>query len=73
MKKPFENKNAHIRSKGPRPNTKRTIFAVRGVVFVSPVELMILEFSFLLDFLEDINENKLKNYSRNYKFVEKRY
>ena len=33
LKKPLENKNKHIRIKGPRPNTKRTIFAVLGVVF----------------------------------------
>ncbi len=34
LKNPFENKNKHIRIKGPTPNTKRTIFAVLGDVFV---------------------------------------
>ncbi len=33
LKNPFENKNKHIRIKGPIPKTKRTIFAVAGVVF----------------------------------------
>ena len=35
LKNPFELKNKHIRIKGPTPNTKRTIFAVLGVVFFS--------------------------------------
>ena len=51
LKNPFENKNKHIRIKGPTPNTKRTIFAVLGVVFLSTVGSMILEVTFLLDFL----------------------
>ena len=49
-KNPFENKNKHIRSKGPTPNTKRTIFAVLGFVFSSPFGLMILEVTLLFDF-----------------------
>ena len=51
MKNPFKNKNQHIKSKGPTPNTKRTIFAVLGVVFFSPTGSMSLEVDFLLDFL----------------------
>ena len=36
LKNPFENKNKHIKNKGPIPNTKRTIFAVLGdVLFFS--------------------------------------
>tara|TARA_B100000700_G_scaffold301660_1_gene371127 strand:- start:1234 stop:1527 length:294 start_codon:yes stop_codon:yes gene_type:complete len=59
LKKPFENKNKHIRSNGPTPNTKRTIFAVLGVVFFSPVISMILEFTLLLFFLRDITKTRL--------------
>ena len=59
MKNPFENKNKHIRSKGPTPNTKRTIFAVLGVVFFSKLGSMILEDTFLLDFLLGITKIRL--------------
>tara|TARA_Y100001968_G_C19185988_1_gene632780 strand:+ start:292 stop:564 length:273 start_codon:yes stop_codon:yes gene_type:complete len=58
LKNPFENKNQHISSKGPTPNTKRTIFAVLGVDFLSLVVSIILEVDFLLDFLLGIlNQN----------------
>ncbi len=59
MKNPFENKKKHIRIKGPTPNTKRTIFAVLGVVFFSKLGSMILEDTFLLDFLLGITKIKL--------------
>ncbi len=36
LKNPFENRNAIIRTKGPTPNTKSTIFAFLGVVTLSP-------------------------------------
>tara|TARA_Y100001968_G_scaffold184455_1_gene168977 strand:+ start:1212 stop:1391 length:180 start_codon:yes stop_codon:yes gene_type:complete len=42
LKNPFENKNKHIRSKGPIPNTKRTVFAVLGVVLGSIVSSVVL-------------------------------
>ena len=42
LKKPFENKNKHIRIKGPTPNTKRTVFAVLGVVLGSLVSSVVL-------------------------------
>ena len=54
VKNPFENKNKHIMIKGPIPNTKRTIFAVLGVVFLSPFASFIGEVSFFLNFLLDI-------------------
>ena len=60
LKKPFENKNKHIRSKGPTPNTKRTIFAVLGVVFFSTLGSIILVVTFLLDFLLGIPVKRLK-------------
>ena len=50
LKKPFENKNKHIRSKGPTPNTNKTIFAVLGVVFFSSFSWIILELNFFFDF-----------------------
>ena len=50
LKNPFENKNKHIKIKGPTPNKKRTIFAVLGVVFSSSFAELILEENFLLDF-----------------------
>ena len=68
LKNPFENKNKHIRIKGPTPNTKRTIFAVLGVVFSSTVESMILEVTFLLDFLLGISKNRLKKYNSSNNF-----
>ena len=46
MKNPFENKNIHIRIKGPTPNTKSTIFAVLGVVFFSSFASINLEVNF---------------------------
>ena len=42
LKKPLENKNKHIRIKGPTPKTKRTIFAVLGVVLVSSIDSIFL-------------------------------
>ena len=59
MKKPFENKNKDIRSKGPTPNTKRTIFAVLGVELDSPVDSIILLLDFLFDFLLDMLKKEL--------------
>ena len=62
VKKPFENKNKHIRSKGPTPKTKRTIFAVLGVVLFSPIKSLLEELTLCLDFLLGIHEQDLKNY-----------
>tara|TARA_B100001250_G_scaffold225544_1_gene193450 strand:+ start:82 stop:288 length:207 start_codon:yes stop_codon:yes gene_type:complete len=59
VKNPFENKNKHIRSNGPTPNTKRTIFAVLGVAFFSTFGSMILEDTLLLDFFLGINKIRL--------------
>jgi len=73
LKNPFENKNPHIRSKGPTPKTKRTIFAVLGVVFFSSFGLLKLDRNFFLDFLLDIPKNRLKNYHINYNLREKNY
>tara|TARA_B100000579_G_C22810786_1_gene845133 strand:+ start:852 stop:1076 length:225 start_codon:yes stop_codon:yes gene_type:complete len=56
LKKPFKNKNRHIRSKGPTPNTKRTIFAVLGVVFFSPEASELFVFIFFFDFLLGIHK-----------------
>ena len=50
LKNPFENRNKHIRIKGPTPNTKRTIFAVLGVVLFSWSASKSLEVNFFLDF-----------------------
>ena len=66
VKKPFENKNTHIRSKGPIPNTKRTIFAVLGFVSFSSVVSTILEVTFFLDFLLGMSNKRLKKYNSNY-------
>ena len=44
----------------PTPKAKRTIFAVLGFVEFSKVGLLILEVNFLLIFLLDITQNKLK-------------
>ena len=60
MKNPFEDKNKHIRSKGPTPNTKRTIFAVLGVVFFSSFAPVILEVDFFLNFLLGISKIDLE-------------
>ena len=56
MKNPFENKNKLIRIKGPTPNTKRTIFAVLGVVFVSSFAGIVFAVNFFLDFCLGIFE-----------------
>jgi len=66
LKNPFENKNNPIRIKGPTPKTKRTIFAVLGVVFFFSGKSMILELNFLLDFLIVIPHNRLKKYNSSY-------
>ena len=58
LKNPFENKNKTIRSKGPTPKTKRTIFAVRGVAFCSAVSFTMLDTIFFLDLLRDMLNNK---------------
>ena len=60
MKNPFENKNKHIRSKGPTPNTKRTIFAVLGVDFFAAVGSTIWDLTFFFDFLLGIPKNRLR-------------
>ena len=60
LKKPLENKNKHIRIKGPTPKTKRTIFAVLGVVFASSSASIFLEANFLLDFLLGISKLDFK-------------
>ena len=59
LKNPFKNKNKHIRSKGPTPNTKRTSFAFLGFVFFSPTGSTILEITLVLDFLAGIPQRKL--------------
>ncbi len=59
MKNPFENKNKHIRSKGPTPKTKRTIFAFLGLVFLSSFRSMILEVFVILDFFLGILKVRL--------------
>ena len=51
LKNPFENKNKHIRSKGPTPNTKRTVFAVLDVVLGSLVDSIIWLLDFFFNFL----------------------
>ena len=56
------NKNKHISSKGPTPNTNRTIFAVLGVGIFSPLESMSFEFALLLDFPLDIAKIRLLKY-----------
>ena len=63
LKNPFENRNKHIRIKGPTPNTKRTIFAVLGVVFFSPDWSVIVEVTFFFDFLLGILKINLKNHN----------
>ena len=50
LKNPLENKNKHIRIRGPNPKTKRTIFAVLGVVCLSSFTSIKLEVIFFLDF-----------------------
>ena len=66
LKNPFENKNKHIRIKGPTPNTKRTIFAVLGVVFFSSFASIILEVNFFLDFLLGISPIELDKHNSSY-------
>ncbi len=63
LKKPLENKNKPIRTKGPTPNTKRTIFAVRGVVCCPLFDSSILEAVFFLDFLIDMYKIDLENHN----------
>tara|TARA_Y100001968_G_scaffold294997_1_gene302027 strand:+ start:253 stop:459 length:207 start_codon:yes stop_codon:yes gene_type:complete len=60
LKNPFENKNKHIRIKGPTPNKKSTIFAVLGFAGFSPVGLIIFEVAFFLEFLLGISINRIK-------------
>ena len=48
LKNPFENKNKHIRIKGPTPNTNRTIFAVLGVAWFFLLTSIDLEVDFFL-------------------------
>ena len=56
LKNPFDVRNKHIRIKGPTPNTKRTIFAVLGVVFFSSFASVILEVDFFLIFFLGISK-----------------
>ncbi len=63
LKNPFEKRNTHIKIKGPIPNTKRTIFAVLGVVFFSSFASIILEVNFFLDFCLGIFKIDFKNYN----------
>ena len=70
---PFELKNKHIRSKGPTPNTKRTIFAVLGVVFFSSFAWIILEVNFFFDFCLGILKIDLENHDSNNKLRVKLY
>ncbi len=58
LKNPLENKNKHIRSKGPTPNTKSTIFAFLGFVLFSPLESVIWEVIFFFDFFLGIPKNR---------------
>ena len=73
LKNPFENKNKHIRIKGPTPNTKRTILAVLGVVFFSSFASIILEVNFFPDFFLGISKINLQNHNSNYKSRAKPY
>ena len=73
LKNPFELKNKHIRIKGPTPNTKRTIYAVLGVVFFSSFAWIILEVNFFLDFCLGILKINLENYDSNNKLRVKIY
>ena len=73
LKNPFENKNKHIRTKGPTPNTNRTIFAFLDVVFVSSFAWIILEVNFFLDFCLGILKIDLENYDSNNKLRVKLY
>jgi len=68
LKNPFENKNKHIKSKGPTPNIKRTIFAVLGVVFSFSFDCAILKVIVFFDFLRGISINRIKKYNSNYIF-----
>tara|TARA_E500000331_G_scaffold345337_1_gene382791 strand:+ start:285 stop:482 length:198 start_codon:yes stop_codon:yes gene_type:complete len=63
LKKPFKNKNRHIRSKGPTPNIKSTTFAVLGVASFSTVASMVLDVGFFFDFLLGINQDRIKKYN----------
>ena len=67
MKNPLEPRNKPIRIKGPTPNTKSTILAVLGVVFVSPSDWIILEVDFFFDLFRGIFKIDSKNYSSRYK------
>ena len=60
LKNPFENKNKDMRIKGPKPNTKRIIFAVLGVVFSFSFNSTILEINFFFEFLLGISKIDLK-------------
>ena len=51
LKNPFENKNKHIRIRGPTPKIKRTSFAVLGVVSCSLLPEISVVANFFFDFL----------------------
>ena len=61
LKNPFENKNKHIRIKGPTPNTKRTIFAFLGDCFCSSFSSITAEVDFFFNFLLGISQIELKD------------
>tara|TARA_B100001029_G_scaffold175235_1_gene176423 strand:- start:976 stop:1191 length:216 start_codon:yes stop_codon:yes gene_type:complete len=63
LKNPLENKNKHIRSKGPTPKTKRTIFAFLGLVFISKAGSIILAVDFFFNFLLGIFKKIIKKYN----------
>ena len=50
-KNPLENKNKHIRTKGPTPKTNKTIFAFLGFVLVSLFLSIILGVNFFFGIL----------------------
>jgi len=73
LKNPFENKNKHIRIKGPKPNRKRTIFAFLGVILFSLFASITVEVDFFLNFLLGISKIEFKNYNSSNKLRAKPY
>ena len=69
LKNPLENKNKHIRSKGPKPNIKRTIFAVLGVTLSSPLWSLLEEVTCFGDFLLGILKLWIKYYNSSVKYT----
>jgi len=73
LKNPFENRNKAIRTNGPIPNTKRTIFAVLGVVFSSIFFSTNLEVIFFLDFFLGLFRIVFRYYNSSYNLRVKIY